>query len=659
MVRGAGKDGDGGSGGDTGESIPDGSEAVTALHEKLFGDRLQAAAAKVASTNGKNGHHPVVSLSDAQVVDLLYRAKNRDKFRALWLGRWEGSYPSQSEADEALCALLGFYTRDYGQIDSIFRQSGLVRDKWLRRADYRERTISAALAGLTEVYVPSQAGDQHGLEDDMPGAGAGPDTDADDIPPETSFPDDPPIEARDGGEHLTDLGNSHRLVRYFGEFIKFSAATGWLAWDGKRFVRDPGRVMHYAKRTVLAIYAEAAGGDNFDRRKDLAKHAQRSEAAGRIQAMVSLAESDPAVRVDPDALDADPFLLNCSNGTLDLRTGELREHSQEDMITRVAPVEWNPEARSRVWERYLHTTFGGRTEIVAFVQRCLGYALTGSTREECLFINWGDGRNGKGTMVETMRAVLGDYAKPVPMEVFLARRHEGGASNDIAGLVGARLVVANEADEGRRLAEGKIKELTGGDRISARFLFHDPFSFTPQFKVFLSLNHRPVVRGGDEGIWSRIYLIPFNVKFHKQEEEGDPKRDPDLKARLLGGKEWSGILAWAVRGCLEWQRAGLQPPAEVLAVTKEYRLEMDTIGRFLEDVCEVLPDLPVLPDADKFASGWHVTAKALYEVYTGWCEGEKEHFCSKISLGKELSKRGFVSTSLSDNARAWVGLRLK
>ncbi len=423
------------------------------------------------------------------------------------------------------------------------------------------------------------------------------------------------------GFNLTDLGNSERLVAQHGRDLRYCYKWGkWLVWTGARWERDDaGEVYRRAKETVRSIYLEAAAAEDDGRRKELAKHATRSEAEARIRAMLELAKS--AVPVSPDELDADPWKLNCLNGTVDLvGSGELQEHRREDLLTKLAPVEYDPEASAPAWDAFLKRVLPGE-DLRRFLQRAVGYSLTGDTSEQCMFINHGAGANGKSTSQEALAAALGDYAVRTPTEMLLAKR-AGGIPNDVARLKGARFVAASESEEGRRLAESLVKDLTGQDTISARFMRSEWFDFRPTHKLWLSTNHKPEIRGTDNAIWRRIRLVPWAETIPPEEQ------DKRLLAKLR--KELPGILAWAVRGCLEWQREGLLEPDEVRAATGEYRAEMDVLGGFLKDCCEQGPQT-------------RAYARELYKTYVWWCEENNERAESQRKFGGRLKERGYTS----------------
>lgn len=430
-----------------------------------------------------------------------------------------------------------------------------------------------------------------------------------------------------GGQiNQTDLGNARRLVNKHGEDLRYCHPWNkWLAWDGMRWKPDDsGEVERRAKETVRLIYAEASSESDERLREELVKWALRSENQQRIRAMISLSESEPGIPVSPGEMDCDPWLLNCQNGTLDLRTGALQPHNQADLITKLAPVLYDPLAKCPAWLDFLDTIFDGNGDLISFVQRAVGYSLTGHTDERCMFTLWGNGKNGKSTFLETIGVMLGDYADKVPTETLLTTRN-ATIPNDVAKLRGARFVRASESEQGRWLAEAKIKELTGQDTVTARFLHAEWFDFIPEFKIWLGTNHKPVIRGTDQAIWDRIRLIPFTVRIQNPK----PRREIDAAFH----QEMPGILSWAVQGCLAWQKDGLGMPDEVRQATDEYRREMDSIARFIDECCYIREDLSV-------SSG------ELYEAFAAWAEatgGEAvgAEIPSSNYFGRRLTEHGF------------------
>jgi putative DNA primase/helicase len=388
--------------------------------------------------------------------------------------------------------------------------------------------------------------------------------------------------ADDAPAHLTDAGNAIRFASQNREDVRYVYPwRAWLVWDGRRWIRDQtGDIHRLAKATVATIYEEAARAPE-ENRKALARHAAASESEARIRAMVSLTQSEPGIPVRPADLDADPFSLNVLNGVVDLRTGALKPHQRLDLITRLAPVPFDPDARFELWESFLVHATGGDAELSSFLQRATGYSLTGDPREEVLFFVHGPTAAGKTTFAEALKGALGDYSTTADFETFLARRDSSGPRNDVARLHAARFVVSVEVEEGRRLAEGLVKMLTGGDTVAARFLYSEAFEFRPQMKLWLISNHAPKVRDDDDALWRRILRVPLeNVV-----PEAD--RDPEVKA-LLRNPAVAGpaVLAWAVKGCLAWQREGLNPPAAVTEATAAYREAMNPLAEWFSCCCE-------------------------------------------------------------------------
>ena len=443
------------------------------------------------------------------------------------------------------------------------------------------------------------------------------------------------IAARDF--HRTDAGNAERLVVDHGVDLRFVGEWGWLSWDSQRWRNDDfGEVGRRAVETSREILAEASKLENAEERKKLAGFAFKSESRASIANMIKLAEDMVEVRARPAEFDCNPWLLNLINRTIDLQTAKLMPHSRSDLITRLAPVTWDSKAECPMYLDFLDQIFKGNKRLIRFVQKLVGYSLTGLTTEQILIILWGGGANGKSTLIEVLSAWLGEYAAKCPITTFLLKRNDS-IPNDVAALAGIRFVYTSEVDEGRRLAESLVKDVTGGEKIRARFLQKEFFEFKPEFKLWLSTNHKPIVKGTDHAIWRRIRLIPFTVTFPRE------KQDRQLAEKLK--TELSGILNWAVDGCLAWQREGLEPPEEVIKATEGYREEMDVIAAFLHDRTET----------DSYGA---VAVKAIYCAYRNWCEENKETPDSQRVLTTKLNERGFDSTHKRDG-NYWLGLRLR
>lgn len=422
--------------------------------------------------------------------------------------------------------------------------------------------------------------------------------------------------------HFTDMGNAQRMhalamgnVFYVPQFDK------WYIWSGTHWGEDNSfEIMKIAKQTVVNMYAEAATLDD-DKRKELIKWAIKSEARPRLEAMVALLRSEPDIAVQPEELDRDPMLLACKNGTLDLRRGDLLPPNPNDLLTKCINVDYDPNAECPLWEKFLFRIMAGDLDLVSFIQRLIGHALTGdATGKYMVFMYGPKGNNGKSTLVEAIMRLLGPYAMKSPTEMVMAKSHRGGIPNDIARLRGVRFTVTNEVDEGMTLSESVIKDLTGNDTLTARFMRAEFFDFTPTHKLWIYGNHRPEIRGTDTAIWDRVKLIPFDVEIPKSE------RDPLMLDKLTA--ELPGILAWAVRGNMLWQRQGISAPEIVTKATGEYRTDQDTIGQFINDCCEVGPS-------------FEVSAGAIYRAYETWAKQLGLRPESGTKFGSDLGRRGF------------------
>lgn len=435
---------------------------------------------------------------------------------------------------------------------------------------------------------------------------------------------------------LTDQGNAERLRHWQGGNLLFCGPWNkWLWFDGARYRIDTnGEVGRRTIETVRKIHLEAANEEEQDRRSAIAKHAISSESDARVRALLSRARE--LFPVEPEEFDADPLLLNCHNGTLDLRTGDLRAHRKDDRLTKTTGIAFDPDADCPRWLAFLHRVMAGSEALISFLQRAAGYGLTGLTVEQVLLFFWGTGRNGKSVFIKAMQHAMGDYAKSTRPETLMVKQGSD-IPNDVAALVGARLVATVEVEEGSRLAESLIKQLTGGDRISARFLRGEFFEFTPTFKIVMAGNHKPVIRGTDMAIWERILTVPFTITIPREE------RDRELPQKLE--EEAPGILAWMVEGCRQWQVRGLDPPPEVRAATEEYRGEMDILAQFLEECCE-----------NEYAAV--TTAADLYERYGEWAKTAGERQWSQQLFGRRLRERGYQPDRVGQT-RIWQGVRVR
>src|SRR5215203_4473803 len=435
----------------------------------------------------------------------------------------------------------------------------------------------------------------------------------------------------------TDSGNAERLADRHGANLRYCYPWGkWLVYDGTRWrVDDRGAVVRRAKDTARSIFEEAKEAPDDETAKQLGKWATYSLSESKLRAMISLAQSEPGIPVLPEEMDASKDLLNVLNGTIDLRTGELREHRREDLITKLAPVEYDPDAMAPTWAAVLERTLPSEG-VRQFFKKLCGYAITGDVSEHILPVLYGTGANGKSTVLNALLEAAGEYGMQAAPDLLIAKR--GAHPTEIADLFGMRMVASIEVEDGRRLAEALVKNLTGGDKIRARRMRQDNWQFDPTHTVFMAVNHKPIVKGNDTGIWRRIRLIPFTETIPLAEQ------DKQLPEKLRS--ELPGILRWAVEGCLEWRREGLQAPEEVRKATAGYRSEMDVIGDFLADRCFKGARLTVAKDE-------------LYKAYQVWCEDAGERFETKRKFGTLLKDRGIEDGRNAERTqRIWTGIGL-
>lgn len=597
-------------------AVSDCTEAIKPLHEKyLGGGRVEPVQRAV-----QPGELPC---SAAEVLELARKAKNGCKFQSLFAGNFS-EYTSQSEADMAFCNMLAFWTGcNAALMDNIFRQSGLMRDKWDRRqsgSTYGALTIQKAIEQCEQVYEPPTKLARFRVK--ITGSGTAP-----------AEPTTPNLYTMD------DMGNAQRFIDIFGEDFRYNYTDKcFIYWDGRRWATDvdgaverAADVATEAMKQELEYYEEM---NDSDLEKAFTKHIKASRSNKSKGNM--LKEIQHKLPVMPHQLDKHKMAFNVPNGTLSLRTGQLIPHERGHFITKFSPIEYTDNADCPMWKKFLDDIFAGDSELIRYIQKAVGYSMTGDVTEQCVFFLYGTGRNGKSTFLDVLREILGEYVSNIQPETIMVKNGSGnGINSDIARLKGARMVTTVEPNEGVRINEGLIKQLTGDDAVTARKLYGNEFEFKPEFKLWMATNHKPVIRGTDEGIWRRIHMIPFTVQIPQE------RVDRQLKSKLE--REYSAILRWAVDGCVLWQREGLKQPKAVLDMVREYRREMDVISAFIDDRCEE-------------GEGLYERSSELYAAYSVWCEKNTEYKMSNTKFSVELEKR-FGKIARKDG-KYFLGLKL-
>jgi putative DNA primase/helicase len=458
------------------------------------------------------------------------------------------------------------------------------------------------------------------------------------------------FEADSDPKMLSDVGNGARMAGMFGNFIRYCKDNGlWYIWTGRRWKADHTMFVYkLAKRVVKSIRDEAYAlpeedveqGEKSMRDILLGWHAT-SMKKERLIAMVWCALSEGNISVQAKDFDKNHDLLNFLNGTLDLRTMTFRKHRQSDLITKVIPYNLDPMATCPKWEEFMSDIMSGDADDVDFLQRFGGYSLCGDISEQCFIILWGDGSNGKSTFVGTIRKIEGQYTAQATFDTFTDDKNKP-IRNDLAALKGVRLVAASESEKGTKLSEAVIKHLTGGEEVTCRFLNHEFFSYLPTYKIWLSTNHKPRIRGVDDGIWRRVRLVEFKAKFKKELGNINERLQDELMA------EAPGIINWLIAGYLKWKATGLPLPENVKNATANYRSEQDTLALFLEDACEVAPTL-------------FTHSQSTYLAYKRWAEEQGERPMGSKNFKAAMEERGFKHDHKKVNGktqRVFLGVRV-
>lgn len=441
--------------------------------------------------------------------------------------------------------------------------------------------------------------------------------------------------------HTTDYGNTDRMFDALRDTVRWSPDRKmWLHWTGKRWEWDRGTYISFlAKEIVKDIYREAADTLDDERRQELGKWAIKSESERSTSAMIELFKSERGIPIKLESLDTDTWLINCRNGTIGLESNQLLPHDPEDYITRVLDFDYDSEAECPLWMAFLDKVTKGNTDLQSYLQRAVGYSLTADTRSQVLFFLYGLGNNGKSTFVTTIRKMLGAYAHRANTNTFMMKDKNAGPQESLANLNGKRFVTASELEDGKRLATSLVKDLTGGETITADRKYEHEFEFQPTFKIWLSGNHKPVITDTTLSIWRRVKLIPFTHRIP------DNEIDDTLVEKLKA--EYPGILAWAVRGCQDWLKNGLKEPICVSDATAKYRNESDILAEFLEDCC-VIDDRSV------------TAKKELREAYETWCEDNNIDRITQKTFKNRLVEKGILEIRTGNKGtRSWLGIKVK
>lgn len=589
--------------------------------------------------------NPVSYFTDEQVIKHASESKSGDKFKALYDGRWEEGYDSQSDADMAFVSMLCFWCGCVEeQIDRIFRSSGLMRDKWDRRtgdATYGEITIRNAVSSCSEIYRPVS-----GLPDEDDVLLDFTDLDASTIQEErdrreregyTFTPDyrflsttvDELSPHTNPRYESFQIGNGRMFVDFFRSIILMNDTRGrWYIYDGRVWRPDQHdiKIAEMAKDFRDTLLAFVPRITSEDTRKRFLERVQKLDQRKYRDLMVKDAASDPAVTVDMSAFDRDKFLFNCHNGTINLLTGEFKAHDPADMLTKMTEVDYVPDAVCDRWLSFMDEVMEGDKGRIRYLQKAIGYAMSGDTRLECMFILYGaTSRNGKGTTMETILRILGEYGRTAKPDMLSKKgfADSSGPSEDVARLNGARMVNVSEPEKSMQIDASLTKQMTGNNILTARFLRENSFEFKPQFKLFIDTNHLPQISDMTLFESDRIKIIPFNRHFTAEE------RDIDLKSFFARSENLSGILNWCLEGFRLYMTEGLGMPDSVENATKEYRQQSDRIMMFTSQCV-------------KKEIGQELRAQAVYSRYKDWCAENGFKYENAANFRKKMEQAGFV-----------------
>ena len=616
------------------------TERVAVMHRKYLGEEETAAGAQKAALPMSAGRGTNADMSVDAILRRMFDSKHGQKLQDLYNGSWERygiGDGSQSSADQAFCNTLAFWCRcDAALMDAIFRRSGLYRQKWDKRRGaktYGQITIDRAIKDCRDIWEPQE-------QVQRPAPAIPP-------PPQNTSNEVPAIENATVGETgqrryytYDDTGNALRFRDANAGLIHYNHVDGcWIYWDGVRWASDEnGEIKRRADKMLADMAKDLKEMQDDPAYNAYKKHLSRSRSHRGKEGFIAEARHLEGVPVLPSEMDRAGNAFNVRNCLISLKTGRTAEHDKKYMISKLAPVTYDENAKCPRWDRFIEEITCGDKSLQLYLQRMIGYCMTAYTKEQCMFFLYGNGSNGKSVFVDTIAYMLGEYAASCQPETVMMRDRNNTARGDLARLKGARMVVTSEPNDGCRLDEGIVKQMTGGteNKLTARFLYGREFEFSPEFKIVMSTNYKPVIKGTDNGIWRRVRLIPFTAEFTKE------NRDPQLIEKLR--RELPGILNWAIAGAVGWCKEGLPPCAIIDEAGQEYRSEMDRVQQFLDD-CTTRSE------------NSSTQASTLYKCYKAWCSEQGDRFpVGSTKFFMEL-KRRFKSRK-TEAYNEYIGIKI-
>lgn len=616
------------------------TERVAVMHRKYLGEEETAAGAQKAALPMPTGRGTNADMSVDAILRRMFDSKHGQKLQDLYNGSWERygiGDGSQSSADQAFCNTLAFWCRcDAALMDAIFRRSGLYRQKWDKRRGaktYGQITIDRAIKDCRDIWEP-----QERVQRPAPAVP---------LPPQNTSNEVPAIENATVGETgqrryytYDDTGNALRFRDANAGLIHYNHVDGcWIYWDGVRWASDEnGEIKRRADKMLADMAKDLKEMQDDPAYNAYKKHLSRSRSHRGKEGFIAEARHLEGVPVLPSEMDRAGNAFNVRNCLISLKTGRTAEHDKKYMISKLAPVTYDENAKCPRWDRFIEEITCGDKSLQLYLQRMIGYCMTAYTKEQCMFFLYGNGSNGKSVFVDTIAYMLGEYAASCQPETVMMRDRNNTARGDLARLKGARMVVTSEPNDSCRLDEGIVKQMTGGteNKLTARFLYGREFEFSPEFKIVMSTNYKPVIKGTDNGIWRRVRLIPFTAEFTKE------NRDPQLTEKLR--RELPGILNWAIAGAVGWCKEGLPPCAIIDEAGQEYRSEMDRVQQFLDD-CTTRSESS------------STQASTLYKCYKAWCSEQGDRFpVGSTKFFMEL-KRRFKSRK-TEAYNEYIGIKI-